>query len=179
MSGKAFAAVPGLGPMRGSHAKSARNSIGKKRRGFRVCVRTLHLVPQGRLKVAQDLVLGSDKQAGQSREGRLNTGAEFSAVPCGTARSRVPNPGLRPGLLSDVPAGLSAQFSRRLLKHGGRISPLFHEDDQISPLFHEGDQISPLFHEGAQNFELIILPQWVTCFLAAEARPTSGSSFWR
>jgi hypothetical protein len=60
------------------------------------------------------------------------------------------------------------------LKDGGGISPLFHEDDQISPLFHEGDQISPLFHEGAQNFNLIILPQWVTCFLAAEARPTSG-----
>jgi hypothetical protein len=55
-------------------------------------VRTLHLVPQGRLKVAQDVVLGSDKQAGQSREGRLNIGAEFSAVP----------------------AGLSAEFSRRL-----------------------------------------------------------------
>jgi hypothetical protein len=79
-------------------------------------VRTLHLVPQGRLKVAQDVVLGSDKQAGQSREGRLNPGAEFSAVPCGTARSRIPNPGLRPGLLSAVPAGLSAEFSRRLLR---------------------------------------------------------------
>jgi hypothetical protein len=77
-------------------------------------VRTLHLVPQGRLKVARDVVLGSDKQAGQSREGRLNTGAEFSAVPCGTVRSRVPNPGLRPGLLSDVPAGLNAEFSRIL-----------------------------------------------------------------
>ena len=44
--------------------------------GSRVCVRTLHLVPQGLLKVAQDVVLGNGKQAGQSREGRLNTGAE-------------------------------------------------------------------------------------------------------
>jgi hypothetical protein len=31
-----------------------------------------------------------------------------------------------------------------------------------------------LFHEDAQNLSLIILPQWVTGFLAAEARPTSG-----
>jgi hypothetical protein len=35
------------------------------------------------VKVAQDVVLGNDEQAGQSREGRLNTGAEFSAVPSG------------------------------------------------------------------------------------------------
>jgi len=35
------------------------------------------------LKVAQDVVLGNDEQAGKSREGRLNTGAEFSAVPSG------------------------------------------------------------------------------------------------
>jgi hypothetical protein len=31
------------------------------------------------LRVAQDVVLGSGKQAGQSREGRLNTGAEFQS----------------------------------------------------------------------------------------------------
>jgi hypothetical protein len=29
------------------------------------------------------MVLGNNKQARQSREGRLNTGAEFSAVPSG------------------------------------------------------------------------------------------------
>jgi hypothetical protein len=52
-------------------------------RGFRVCVTTLHLVPKGRLKLAQDAVLGNDKQAGQSRKGRLNIAAEFSAVPAG------------------------------------------------------------------------------------------------
>ena len=50
---------------------------------FSVCVRTMHPVPKGRLKVAQDVVLGSDNQAGQSREGRLNSGAEVSAVPSG------------------------------------------------------------------------------------------------
>jgi hypothetical protein len=40
-------------------------------------------VPKGRLKVAQDVVLGNDEQAGKSREGRLNNGAKFSAVPSG------------------------------------------------------------------------------------------------
>jgi hypothetical protein len=33
------------------------------------------------LRVAQDVVLGIDKQAGQFREGRLNSGVEFSDVP--------------------------------------------------------------------------------------------------
>jgi hypothetical protein len=52
--------------------------------GFRVCVRTAALSPVGRLKVAQDIVLGDDdKQAQQSCDGRLNTGSEFSAVPSG------------------------------------------------------------------------------------------------
>jgi hypothetical protein len=41
----------------------------------------MYLVPKGRLKVAQDVVLGNDKQARQSREGRLNKASEFSAVP--------------------------------------------------------------------------------------------------
>jgi hypothetical protein len=44
---------------------------------------SLHLVAQGRLKVAQDIVLGNDNQARQSREGLLNTGSGFSAVPSG------------------------------------------------------------------------------------------------
>jgi hypothetical protein len=35
------------------------------------------------MRVAQDIVLGNDKQARQSREGRLDTGSEFSAVPSG------------------------------------------------------------------------------------------------
>jgi hypothetical protein len=34
--------------------------------------------------------------------------------PYGTARRCIPDPGLRPGLLSDVPTGLSAGFSRAL-----------------------------------------------------------------
>jgi hypothetical protein len=66
-------------------------------------VRTLHLVPKGRLKVAQDVVLGNDKQTGQSREGRQNTAAEFSAVPAGLACLSNFFPGLRPGLLSARP----------------------------------------------------------------------------
>jgi hypothetical protein len=37
----------------------------------------LPISPVGRAD--QDVVLGNDKQAGQSREGRLNTGAEFQS----------------------------------------------------------------------------------------------------
>jgi hypothetical protein len=48
-----------------------------------------------------------DKQAGQSREGRLNTAAEFSAVPAGLACLSNLFPGLRPGLVSAVPSGLN------------------------------------------------------------------------
>jgi hypothetical protein len=53
-------------------------------------------------------------EAGQSREGRLKTQPRRSAVPRGTVQLAYHHPGLRPGLLSDVPSGLSAEFSRRL-----------------------------------------------------------------
>ena len=55
----------------------------------------------------------TEKQARQSSEG-LNAGFRIFSRPFGTARWCLPNPGLRPGLLSDVPTGLSAEFSRRL-----------------------------------------------------------------
>ena len=41
---------------------------------------------------------------------KQDTGAEFSVVPTGLLEGAFPNPGLRPGLLSDVPNGLSAEF---------------------------------------------------------------------
>ena len=47
------------------------------------CLRENYALPvksrRDGLRVAQDVVLGNDKQAGQSREGRLNTGAEFQS----------------------------------------------------------------------------------------------------
>ena len=48
-----------------------------------------------------------DKQAGQSREGRLNSAAKFSAVSAGLDCLSNLFPGLRPGLVSAVPSGLN------------------------------------------------------------------------
>jgi hypothetical protein len=45
----------------------------------------------------------------KSCEGRSNTRAEFSVVLSGLLNGAFPNPGPRPGLLSDVPTGLSGK----------------------------------------------------------------------
>ncbi len=74
-------------------------------------------VPQGRLSVAQDAVLGRSRNMIQSRKGRLKiTG--LSAVPYGTVRGQhlLQGPNVRQRYTQPTPAGLSfrTKFSRKL-----------------------------------------------------------------
>jgi hypothetical protein len=59
------------------------------------------------------------KQTGQSRKGRLKAVYEIQPSLAGLIPIAEANPALRAGLLSDVPPGLSAEFSRRLFSPRG------------------------------------------------------------
>jgi hypothetical protein len=73
---------------------------------FRAGSKEAAKVPQGRLSLAQDAVLGRFRNMIESLKGRLKI-IRLSAVPNGTVRAHNTYPGLRPGLHSAVPAGLS------------------------------------------------------------------------
>jgi hypothetical protein len=71
--------------------------MGERRRSLRaksVCVRTLHLVPQGRLKVAQDDSPGFTMHYRAVPKGRLITRPRCSVVPRGTVQLAYHYPGL-------------------------------------------------------------------------------------
>jgi hypothetical protein len=66
-------------------------------------------VPQGRLQVAQDEILGKGPGKDRDPQGRLKPSSAFAWIsrPYGTARMALLYPGFHPGLLAAVPAGLN------------------------------------------------------------------------
>ena len=76
------------------------------------CLRENHRpssVPQGRLNLAQDDSPGNMSSNSASPAGTAETTGNGFTRPCGTRHLSLPNPGLRPGLSSGVPAGLSSE----------------------------------------------------------------------
>jgi hypothetical protein len=64
-------------------------------------------VPKGRLKVAQDAVLGTIQKTEPVPSGTAEiVRARIQPSLAGLFRCLISYPGLRPGLLSDVPSGL-------------------------------------------------------------------------
>jgi hypothetical protein len=117
----------------------SRAAHGQNGRGFSPChrkIRTKFLwqKPQGLKSLSENSVLSpvgtSESSPGRSPglgmrhrtvpKGRLKIRTRCSAVPRGTVELAYHYPGLRPGLFSDVPTGLSAEGS-----HADSKAPLF------------------------------------------------------
>jgi hypothetical protein len=150
-------------------AQGRNESVPRGLKSVRENLPVVKRVPQGRLNLAQDAVLGRNSRDEKSRRddwkffARIQDHVSINLFsrPCGTSQRLRPNPGLRPGLSSAVPAGLDS------LAPGGayparntssRKEPRANGPPMLLPLATRRPKLSP-----AAATAILVVREFVAC----------------